>query len=241
MATFPYDDTDTAQKALVDRLRVVLDEVTVEGQTATGTSGARLYQQLVEAMRTVLTLAVARPALRRRVFSVATDGSSSATVSAESNHLRIEAPSDLIEWVRIDLPSWTAHVAKPSERVIGDTARTYETIQIPHAAPQPSRPIVAEVPDAGLDSGLALECYPVGGDTAVSAFDYIGTARPETMPVLLEEVLLWEAASAVLQSRRRAQEAAQLAYRKARQLLGERATSLRQGRPTMATEEDSDS
>jgi len=242
MASFTYDPNDSDQKALVDRVRVKLDEVTATGQTI-GTNGDRIYEQLVEAMRTVLALASARPTLRPRLYQLATDASSSSaspvTSSDEGDFLRIEAPQDFIDFVRLKLSSWEMAVANTSDRFISDDTVQYETIQISYAAPDAYNPVVAMVSDPSFDPGIVFECYPTDStNNPIEVFSYVGDTAPEAVPYLLEEILLYEAAANVLQNYRDEMDAANMAYNKARQILSERATSLQQQTPMQRRSEE---
>jgi hypothetical protein len=232
MPGFTFSDSDTDQSDLVSKVEFKLDEVTADGQTI-GTNQSRIYEQAVEAMRTIITLAAANPVLRPRVYELAKDASSSSgspvTTSDQGGYLRLEMPDDYIEFVRLRLAGWDLPVANTSEHYLSDDDKRYRIIKNSYSAPDASRPAVVQVSDPSIASGVVLEAYP--SDTSadpVAVFSYLGDTAPEDVPYLLEEVLLYEAAANVLQTYRDEMNAANMAYNKARQIFQERASSLRQ-------------
>ncbi len=192
----PYDEINSAQQALIERVEYRVDQVTAQGQT-TPINRESVYGELEEASDSVL-----RRAPRLISQYAGADGTADANANAvvSAGKVVIPLPADFIRFLRLKLVSWQTDV----DDLVDVRTSRYRLQGNPFAQADAWAPLASQVPYfAGSGSVQALEAFPgTTGSSPVELLAYVGRTAPEDVPTELDDALIWEAAGRVLMATR---------------------------------------
>ena len=218
MATPIYDENDSAQGALIDRVEYRSDQVTAAGQTI-GLNRQSVYDEMVEAARGIL-----RKAPMALTLEASSDGTSADT-SVTNAYTLVECPDDYIRFLSLKLSGWK----RPVYELTDPRTNLYRLQFNTRAASDSYNPVAVITPNSapsGMNSGKqAIQAFPKDDPPTVEQFEYIGTTAPEVIPDELVDAMLWETTGRALQAQKG--EGAGAAYELAQQSINNLRVGLR--------------
>jgi len=211
-----YDENDTDQATLIDRVEYRSDQVTAAGQTI-GLNRESVYDEMVEAARSTL-----RKAPMAVILDATQDGSGAA-ITDEGAYAKIECPDDFLRFLSLQLDTWK----RPVFELTDPRTNLYRLQFNSRAASDTYNPIVVLTPNStGANGKQALQAFPApSGALSITSFEYVGTTAPENMPEELLDAMLWETTGRALQAQK--EEGAGPAYELAQQAINNLLVGLR--------------